>query len=118
MTEHAKHLRKLLLELSEVAHEREREQLLAVLADHFDDWRNGRMSTRELDAAIDRYHTEYSKELHRRYHTLNVDILVAQAAARNILHEEEIPEELKAHVHEGVKLFRSLPEDEWTPHIE
>lgn len=118
MTEHAKHLRKLLLELSETAHARERDQLLAVLAAHFDEWRTGKMTTSELDAAIDRYHDDYSRELHTRYHTFSADILVAQAVARDIIHEEEIHEELREHVHEGVELFRSLPEDEWVPHIE
>lgn len=118
MTEHAKHLREALLQLSETAHEREREQLLAVLAGHFDDWRDGKMTTGELCAAIDRYHDEYSKELETRYQTFNVDILVAQAVAREIIGAEEIPEELKAHVQEGVDLFKSLPVDEWGPHIE
>lgn len=118
MTEHAKHLREALWHLSETAHEREREQLMAVLADHFDDWRNGKMTTAELDAAIARYHDEYSKQLETRYQTFNVDILVAQAVARGIIREEEIPEALRAHVHEGVELFRSLPVDEWVPPIE
>lgn len=113
MTERAKRMRKILSDLCDIAQERERNRLLTALANRFDDWRHKKITARELDAAIDEYHDEASKEIYMRYHSLNHDILVAQAVARDIVHESEVPEEIKDHVMESAEPFRSLPEHEW-----
>lgn len=84
--QYSKRIRKQLRELASLAYERELGEELSALAEHFDDWRSGNLSGRELSDLIHTFHQGPSRKIWSRYHTraLDADILVVQAVAGDL----------------------------------
>ena len=94
MQHFTKSQRRRLRELSSVAYEREVNASLQPLAEKFNDWRNGKLSSLALSGAIHDYDYGDSRFLWGKYSSKYHDILVAGAIARGFLTEEEVGDEL------------------------
>jgi len=90
----SKSLRHLLPELARQAREEELNRALAALARSFDDWRAGRIESRELNGVIHKFHQRTAREISGRYATGDDRALVASAVATGVLDRQQLPDEL------------------------
>jgi hypothetical protein len=93
-----KHIRRLVGEWSEIAHERDLRQALGELRADFERWERGEFSTFDLNDRVHRYHEHASREIWKRYATNHLEPAVASAIVAGVLRREELPPELVQHV--------------------
>lgn len=110
MTDYPKAVKRQLRELARRAYERELAGELNLLAQRFDAWRDGKISTSDLCEAIDRFHDGPSRELYARYDTPMLDVAVGYALATGTLQEADVPAEVRPYLVNAVALYRSLQE--------
>jgi len=94
MRKTSKNLKQLLPELARQAHEEELGRALAVLAESFDDWRSGRIDSRDLTGIIHKFHQRTAREIFMRYEMGDERALVAAAVATGVLDRQRLPHEL------------------------
>ena len=86
--------KKKLRELAGIANERELGRELEMLYQHFENWRNKKISCFELSDLIHKFHQGASREIWKTYAYSDPDMAVSRAVALGILKREEIPENL------------------------
>jgi hypothetical protein len=87
--------RKELRRLAAVAHERELGTTLAALQVQFQEWHAGKLDVHGLSDAIHQFHNGVARDLYVTYTRLEPRVAVAQAVARKILRDDEVPPMLR-----------------------
>ena len=111
MKKYSPQLKKRLRELALLAIEKELGLQLQELAEHVESWKSGKLSNRELRHVLHAYVDGPSRELFRRHREVPDDIFVADAVARNVLKEEEVPQELLPYIRNGVQFYSKVLEN-------
>jgi len=94
MKGYTKAQKKKLLELAGIANERELDQEMEMLYQHFENWRNEKISCFELSDLIHKFHQGPSREIWKMYTYSDPDTAVSRAVALGLLKKEEIPKDL------------------------
>jgi len=94
MKGYTKAQKKKLRELAGIANERELDQEMEMLYQHFENWRNEKMSCFELSDLIHKFHQGPSRDIWKMYTYSDPDTAVSRAVALGLLKKEEIPENL------------------------
>ncbi|MCW9095575.1 MAG: hypothetical protein OQJ74_07020 [Ignavibacteriaceae bacterium] len=94
MHKYTKSQKKKLRELAGIANERELDQEMEMLYQHFENWRNEKISCFELSDLIHKFHQGASREIWKMYAYSDPDTTVSRAVALSLLKKEEIPENL------------------------
>jgi hypothetical protein len=96
-----------LRDLVGLAYEVELGRELGKLAEHFDEWREGKIDAFDLTELVHKYHQGPARELWKRYADRPmVEMQVASAIARGILRREDVPEETWPYVEELIERYR------------
>lgn len=98
----------LLYDLAIKAYERELRDHLVNLAEKFDEWRIGAISSAEMDHYIHEYASGASRDIFGRYNELDADTLVARALAHRILERDEIPLDYLEALREKIDFFGGI----------
>jgi hypothetical protein len=88
--------RKELRRLTGVAHARELGTALAALEAELQEWHARKLDVHELCDAIHQFHNGVARDLYVTYTRLEPRVAVAQAVARMILRDDEVPPVLRA----------------------
>jgi hypothetical protein len=91
MYKYTKAQKKKLRELAGIANEREIDQEMEMLYQHFENWRNEKISCFELNDLIHKFHQGPSREIWKMYTYSDPDTAVSRAVALGLLKKEEIP---------------------------
>ncbi len=97
-------MKRVLRDLSMKAHEEELRRGLLPLAQAFDDWRDGKISSGELTEIIHEFHQGSARDLFVRYNRGVLTANVAHAVASGILSRSDVPEEALEYL-EGLITF-------------
>lgn len=106
MDRYTKAQKKKLRELSGIANERELDQEMEKLFQHFENWRSGKTSCFELSDLIHKFHQGASREIWKTYAYGDPDTVVSRAFVLGFLKKEEVPEELLKILEPRMDLFR------------
>ena len=106
MKRYPKRIKRQLKELASLAYENELSRELALLAEKFDEWRQGRISTGELSRLIHQCHNGPARELWKRYNDGLVHMQMAYAIVHGILREEDIPKEVWPYIEGALEFYR------------
>jgi hypothetical protein len=106
----SKKLGKLLREHRDRAWEAENRSALGALADKFDEWREGKRATDELDHAVHEYHDGIGREIWKRYPLGDPGLALARAVQVGIIDRNSLPPEVLEHVSPLVQLLTPNPE--------
>ncbi len=87
--------RKELRRLAGLAYERELGTALVALEAHFREWHAGRLDVHQLSDAIHEFHNGVARDLYVTYTRLEPQVAVAQAVARKVLRDDEVPPTLR-----------------------
>ena len=85
MLDYPKHIKKALRQLMAVAYERELQRELAKLDRSFTAWRDGHITSGELDHRVHQYDTGPARRLFKQYNDGRPDLNVAYAIVVGIL---------------------------------
>ena len=111
-----KPIKRVLRQLMDVAYERELHRELEKLDQSFAAWREGTISSFELNELIHKHHDGPSRELWSRYRNVRAaDMLVTSAVVEGLIKEEEVPLEVLATISWQLAFYRSWQERE-APH--
>ena len=105
----SKKLGKLLREHRDRAWEAENRIALGALADKFDEWREGKLATDELDHAVHEYHDGIGREIWKRYALGDPGLALARAVLVGIIDRDSLPPEVLEHVSPLVRAYYSQP---------
>ncbi|WP_295387045.1 hypothetical protein [uncultured Thiodictyon sp.] len=94
MNKVAKPLKKLLQLHMGRAWEAELRAALGALADRFDQWRSGVLTTEDLDSAVHEYHNGIAREIWKRYTGDDPALPLARAVALGLIARESLPPEV------------------------
>jgi hypothetical protein len=97
--------RKELRRLAGVAYERELGTALAALEAQFQEWHASRLNVHELSDAIHQFHNGVARDLYVTYTRLEPRVAVAQAVARKILRDDEVPPGLREALQTLITLY-------------
>ncbi len=111
MKAYSKRIKRLLRDYGTEAHERELHRELIKVEDSFTEWRQGRISSGELDHRIHKYKTGPARELYKRYNYGELDLAVAYAIVAGVLAEDEVPAELLEAISGPIAFYRSWQEE-------
>lgn len=107
MREYPKSVMKLIREYARQAHEEELRRALVPLAQKFDEWRVGTVSSGELTEIIHKFHSGPSRELFKFYNEpAPLDLAVAHAIATGVLVESEIESTVLTHLEHEIRMHR------------
>lgn len=107
MREYPKHIMKLIWKYARLAHEEELWRALEILAEKFDVWRAGSLSSGELSIAIHEFHQGPSRELFKKYNEPSpLDLAVASAIVAGVLDEKQIERSLLEHLAPAIQFYR------------
>ncbi|NQT69861.1 MAG: hypothetical protein HQ552_09795 [Desulfobacteraceae bacterium] len=106
MHRYTKAQKKKLRELAGIANERELDQEMEKLFQHFENWRSGKISCFELSDLIHKFHQGASREIWTTYAYGDPDTAVSRALVLGFLKREEISEELLKILEPRTDLFR------------
>jgi hypothetical protein len=81
------------------AYERELGAALAALETQFREWHAGSLDVHQLSDAIHQFHNGIARDLFVTYTRLEPRIAVAQAVARKVLRDDEVPATLREALH-------------------
>jgi len=107
MDDYPRRVKKQLRELASLAHESELRRELMQLAEKFEEWKEHKISTWELDHMIHEYHQGPARDLYSRYNNAPVGMLVAYAVVHRILKEEDVPEEVSPYIQNALQFYRA-----------
>ena len=102
-----KNLKRLLREHAGRAHEEELRRALLPLADDFDRWRSGEVSSGEISERIHAFHQGPAREIWKSYNYGSLIHAVAFAIHQGILQRESVPSELLEVLRPSLALFES-----------
>jgi len=108
MEEYPRRVKRELKELAGQAYENELGRELGELAQHFDDWRDGKIGASDLTELVHQYHNGPARELWKKYNGPFTELLVASAIVNGILQKEQVSEETRPYVEEAIKRYRLL----------
>ena len=94
MNRYTKSQRKKLQQLASIANERELDQELEKLFQHFENWRSGKINCFELNDLIHKFHQGASREIWKTYAYSDPDTAVSRAIVLGFLKKEEVSNEL------------------------
>jgi len=106
MQRYTKAQKKKLRELAGIANERELDQEMEKLYQHFENWRSGDVSCFELNDLIHKFHQGASRDIWKMYAYADADTAVSRAVVLDLLKKDEISEELLAVLEPRIDLFR------------
>ena len=106
--EYPKQIKRELRELAGQAYENELGRELGELAQHFDEWREGKIDTSSLTELVHRYHNGPARELWKKYNSGFVELLVAQAVVSRILQKEQVTKEAWPYVEETIEKYKLI----------
>lgn len=89
-----KQIRKALLSYAALAHERELKSALDILANDFERWRAGEISSFDLSDNIHEFHNRTAVDIWKKYNGLDPEFAVAGAIIRGFLDRSELPSEV------------------------
>lgn len=98
--------KKKLRELAGIANERELDQEMEKLYQHFESWRAKKISCFELSDLIHKFHQGASRDIWKMYAYSDADTAVSRAVVLGLLKKGEISEELLVVLEPGIDLFR------------
>lgn len=107
MQELPKQLKRALRGLAATAQEEELRRALLQLADKFETWKSGKLSSGDLVDAIHAFHEGPARQILLKYDRQNLLTTVAQAIAIGVVAADKVPAEVLAHLAELVEFFRS-----------
>jgi len=97
--------RKELRRLAGLAYERQLATALAALEAQFRKWHAGNLDVHELSDAIHEFHNGIARDLYVTYTRLEPRVAVAQAVARKVLQESEVPPALRDALDPLIKFY-------------
>jgi len=106
MRRYTKAQQKKLRELAGITNERELDQEMEKLYQHFETWRSGKIDCFELSELIHKFHQGASREIWKTYAHSDTGTTVSRALVFGFLKKEEISEELLAVLEPRIDLFR------------
>lgn len=101
-----KEQRRELRRLAGLAYERELGGALAALEGQFREWRAGKLDVHELSDAIHHFHNGVARDLYVTYTRLEPRVAVAQAVARKVLQDDEVPASLRDALHALITFYQ------------
>ena len=108
-----KPIKRVLSQLMDVAYERELHRELEKLDQSFAAWREGTISSFELNELIHKHHDGPSRELWSCYRNVRAaDMLVTSAVVEGLIKEEEVPVEVLETISRQLAFYRSWQERE------
>ncbi len=107
MRKYTKSQRKKLRELAGIANERELDQEMERLYQHFENWRSGNISCFELSDLIHKFHQGASREIWKMYAYSDPDTTVSRAVVLSLLKKEEPTEEILRILEPRIDMFRN-----------
>jgi hypothetical protein len=107
--DYPKNIKKLIKQYAEQAYEIELRTALGKLDESFAEWREGKITSFDLNGRIHKFHKGISAQLYRRYDKSNMDFTLAYAIVAGILDREKLPEELLDSLN-SIGFFESLKE--------
>lgn len=110
MQTYSRKIKHLLNQYLAEAYERDLHRELTKLDRSFTEWRDGKISSRELSQRIHQYYRGPSRELFGQYHHGPADMSVAYAVVVGILDAEEVPAELLEALSRPIGFYQSLKE--------
>jgi hypothetical protein len=108
--EYPKQIERELKVLAGQAYENELGRELGELAQHFDAWREGKISASDLTELIHEYHNGPARELWKKYNSPFTELQVANAIVNGILQKEQVSEETRPYIEEAIERYRLLVE--------
>jgi hypothetical protein len=112
MKTYSKRIKRLLREYASKAHEKELHRELTKVEDSFAEWRQGRISSGELDHRIHKYKTGPARELYKRYNYSDTELAVAYAIVAGVLAEDEMPTDLAEAISGPIAFYRSWQDED------
>lgn len=106
----SKSVKKRLRELGEIAYEKELRAYLEELDRHFEEWKQGKIDTFELNEFIHKYHNRDSREAYKSFVYSDLKIHLARAVYNGLLKIEDIPDEVRDNISKLIELGKE--EDE------
>ena len=108
MQEIPKRIKRLLREQAGLAHEEELRRALVPLAEAFNKWNNGAVSSGELSILIHEFHQGPARELFNKYNNTWLNLAIAQAISSGVLEKERVPQELLDYLATAIASFEQL----------
>jgi hypothetical protein len=108
MKEYPKTIKRMIRDFSAMAYERELHRELTILDQSFDEWREGKLGSGELNVLLHEYETGPARELFRQYNAGFPDINVAYAIVGGTLNRDEIPPELLEALADKISTFEAM----------
>jgi hypothetical protein len=105
MGEMPKRVKRALREVAMQAHEEELRRLLLPLADAFDQWRAGRLSSGELVDMIHQFHQGPARELFKKYNYASLELAVAHAVVTGVIDRGQLPGEILDHLRRAIQFY-------------
>jgi hypothetical protein len=105
MAEMPKRVKRALREAAMRAHEEELRRALLPLAEAFDQWRAGQVSSGELVDLIHQFHQGPARELFKKYNYGSLDLAVAHAIVTGVIARGQLPGELVDHLRRGIEFY-------------
>ena len=106
MERYPKRIKRQLNDLVGQAYENELGRELGKLAQHFDEWREGKISAGELTELVHQYHNGPARELWKQYNRNPfTELLVASAMVEGILQKEDASEEVWPYIEEAIERY-------------
>ncbi len=110
MKRYSRHIRQQLRKLALFVVEKELHRQLEDLSTRFDGWKAGEMSSRELRHVLHAYVDGPSRELFRQHREVPADIFVADAVARGVLAQEDVPDDVLEAIRHSVQFYHKVLE--------
>ena len=105
MKEVPKRVKRALRELATEAYELELRRALLPLAEVFEAWKLGKVSSDAVVEAIHAFHQGAARELYVKYERRYIRSSVARAIATGILSPERVPPDVLAHLANTIEFF-------------
>jgi hypothetical protein len=102
-----KRIKRQLRELAGQAYENEVSAELHKLAEHFDEWKAGKIGAGDLEHLIHEFHDGPARELFKRYNNPLLLAMVASALARGVLERENVPDDVWPYLEGVIHLFQA-----------
>jgi hypothetical protein len=98
--------RKELRRLAALAYERELATELEAVEAQFREWHAGNLDVHELSDLIHQFHDGVARDLYIMYTRGQPGSVVAQAVARNVLHENDLLSDLREFLREPIAFYK------------
>jgi hypothetical protein len=107
MGEMPKRVKRALREVAMRAHEEELRRAIVPLAEAFEQWRAGKVSSGELVDLIHNFHQGPARELFKRYNYGSLDLAVAYAIVTGVIDRGQVPDELIDHLRRAIEFYEA-----------